>query len=112
MLPPNSSQGSPIILSTRTSIHDSSQNVLCIAKAAFLFLLLLLASTASASTLSVPGGGDLQSALNAAQCGDTVILQAGATYQATGDQGFVFPAKAQCSGTAADMITVRTSNLA
>src|SRR5262245_8698389 len=65
-----------------------------------------------AATLTVPSGGDLQSALNVAQCGDTVILQAGATYQAAGDKGFVFPAKAQCTGTAADMITVRTSNLA
>ena len=42
---------------------------------------------------SVPAGGDLQAALNAAQPGDTIILQAGATY--TGN--FTLPVK---SGTA------------
>src|SRR5258705_12293135 len=32
---------------------------------------------------SVPAGGDLQGALDAAQPGDTIILQAGATYTRT-----------------------------
>jgi hypothetical protein len=45
------------------------------------------------SQTSVPAGGDLQAALNAAQPGDTIILQAGATY--TGN--FTLPVK---SGTA------------
>src|SRR6185436_738389 len=80
----------------------------------FSILFLVLSGTcteAQASSFVVPAGGDLQSALNVAQCGDTVILQAGAVYQAVGDKGFMFPAKASCTGTAADTITVRTSNL-
>src|SRR5438105_1675112 len=51
------------------------------------FLLLtacvLLASAATsvhAATVNVPAGGDLQAALNNAQPGDTIVLQAGATY--------------------------------
>src|SRR2546422_8499563 len=34
----------------------------------------------SAATITVPSGGDLQAAINAAQPGDTIVLQAGATY--------------------------------
>ncbi len=66
-------------------------------------------SLAHATTLVVPSGGDFQGALNIAQCGDTIVLQAGATYQAASgsDKGFVFPAK-NCSS----YITVQTSNLA
>lgn len=44
---------------------------------------------APGSTTLVPAGGNLQSALNNAQCGETIQLQAGATY--TGS--FNFPAK-------------------
>jgi hypothetical protein len=40
----------------------------------------LLAAPASAATLSVPAGGDLQAALQAAQPGDVIELQPGATY--------------------------------
>ena len=61
----------------------------------------LSAGYAHASTLTVNAGGDLQAALNAAQPGDTILLQAGATF--TGN--FVLPVK---SGTAAD-ITIRSS---
>ena len=60
----------------------------------------LLASSARATTLTVSGGGDLQAALNAAKPGDTVLLQAGATFTGT----FVLPVK----GGWAD-ITVRSS---
>jgi hypothetical protein len=56
----------------------------------------------SARQISVPTGGDLQAALNLAQPGDTIILQAGATY--TGN--FTLPVK---SGTA--WIYVRSSAL-
>jgi hypothetical protein len=46
-----------------------------------LFLLLGPAATGvRAATASVPAGGDLQAALNAAAPGDTIILEAGATY--------------------------------
>ena len=44
---------------------------------------ILLNTTYSAPTgrqLSVPAGGDLQGALNSAQPGDAIVLQAGATY--------------------------------
>src|SRR6266508_569383 len=43
-------------------------------------MLALSCGKASAATLIVPAGGDLQGAINAAQPGDTVVLQAGATY--------------------------------
>src|SRR5712691_10270172 len=54
----------------------------------------------SGQTLAVPTGGDLQAALNAAQPGDVITLQAGVTF--TGP--FTLPNKA---GTG--WITVRTS---
>src|ERR1041384_6948991 len=38
------------------------------------------AVSARAATVNVPAGGDLQAALNSAQPGDTIVLQAGATY--------------------------------
>jgi hypothetical protein len=57
-------------------------------------------STVQAATISVPAGGDLQAALDAAQPGDTILLQAGATF--TGN--FKLRAK---GGTA--YITVRSS---
>ena len=44
---------------------------------------------APGSTITVNSGGDLQSALNTAKCGDTVSLQAGATFSGA----FTFPAK-------------------
>lgn len=57
-------------------------------------------STASAATITVNAGGDLQAALNAAQPGDTILLQAGATW--TGN--YTLPLK---SGTT--YITIRSS---
>ncbi len=44
---------------------------------------------APGSTITVNAGGNLQSALNNADCGDTIQLQAGATFSGT----FTFPAK-------------------
>lgn len=44
---------------------------------------------ASGTTISVNTGGNLQSALNSANCGDTIQLQAGATFTGV----FTFPAK-------------------
>jgi hypothetical protein len=58
---------------------------------------------APGSTISVNAGGDLQSALNSANCGDTIQLQAGATF--TG--AFTFPAKS-CDDS--HWIIVRTSS--
>jgi hypothetical protein len=58
---------------------------------------------APGSTISVNAGGDLQSALNSASCGDTIQLQAGATFSGV----FTFPAK-NCD--ANHWIIVRTSS--
>ena len=44
---------------------------------------------APGSTISVNAGGDLQAALNSANCGDTILLQAGATFSGN----FQIPAK-------------------
>jgi len=57
---------------------------------------------APGSVVSVNSGGDLQSALNSAECGDTIELQAGSTFTGT----FQFPAK-QCDSQ--HWIIVRTS---
>ncbi|MDT4965831.1 MAG: hypothetical protein QOJ64_568, partial [Acidobacteriota bacterium] len=57
--------------------------------------------SAKASTITVLAGGNLQAALNAAQPGDTVVLQAGASF--TGS--FTLPNK----GTSTEWITIRTS---
>src|ERR1044071_8719132 len=58
------------------------------------------------ATINVPSGGDFQAALNAAQPGDQIVLQAGATY-ITPPDGFVLPNKA-----GANWIVIRTTNLA
>jgi hypothetical protein len=58
--------------------------------------------------INVPANGDLQAALKSAKFGDTIVLQAGATY--TGP--FVLPYKGKGTGTDADYITIRTSDLA
>src|SRR5215203_5858627 len=63
----------------------------------------LAAVQARAATITVPVGGSLQSAINAAQPGDTIILQAGATY--IGD--FILPNK---SGST--YITIQSSRIA
>lgn len=59
---------------------------------------------AAGNLIEVGAGGDFQAALNSARCGDTIVLQAGATFQGRGDKGFVFPAK-DCN----EYITVTTS---
>ena len=53
-------------------------------------------------TVTVVAGGDLQAALNSAQPGDTILLQAGATF--TGN--FILPAKTE---TSTSFITIRSS---
>jgi hypothetical protein len=47
--------------------------------ALFIFLI-LSSSNAHAATIQLGAGGDLQGAINSAQPGDTIVLQAGATY--------------------------------
>jgi hypothetical protein len=56
----------------------------------------------SAAPIAVPAGGDLQAALNRAQPGDTIILEAGATYVGN----FVLPPKI---GSSTSFITIRSS---
>src|SRR6185369_14330185 len=53
-------------------------------------LMALLASALQAATIVVPAGGDLQAAMNSAQPGDSIVVQAGADYIAP-SKGFVFP---------------------
>ncbi len=60
-------------------------------------------SPAPGGVVNVASGGDLQSALNSAQCGETVQLQAGATFSGT----FTLPAKSCDSD---HWIVVRTSS--
>ncbi|MEP6741360.1 MAG: hypothetical protein ABJB61_02595, partial [bacterium] len=67
-------------------------------------------SISKAATIVVPAGGDFQAALNAAQFGDTIVVQAGATYATS--VSFSLPNKGAGTGTDADYITVQTSNLA
>ncbi len=67
--------------------------------------------TANAATIGVPAGGDFQAALNAANCGDTIVLQGGASYVISAlEQPFVAKAKGVCTGTSADFITIQGSN--
>lgn len=71
----------------------------CMARCLGALVFVLLAAPASAATLFVPASGDLQAALEAAQPGDVIELEAGATY--TGN--FRLPVK---SG--GDFIVLRT----
>jgi hypothetical protein len=66
-------------------------------------LCFISASAVQAATIAVPAGGDLQAALNAAQPGDTIVLEAGATYMGT----FTLPVKSGSS-----YITIQSSRLA
>ena len=62
----------------------------------------------NANEFTLDARGDLQSAIKAARYGDTIILQAGATYEGP----IVLPDKGASNGTDADYITIRTSDLA
>ena len=72
--------------------------------ALFLIALFLLAAAGdpSAATVTVPAGGDLQRALNAARPGDTILLEPGAAYVGN----FFLPSKA---GDDQRPITLRTA---
>jgi hypothetical protein len=56
--------------------------------------------------IRVKGGGDLQAAINDARLGDTIILEAGATYAGP----IMLPNKGTGTGTDADYLTIRTSD--
>src|SRR5947209_4324459 len=59
--------------------------------------------TVHAATITVPAGGDLQGAINQAVSGDTIIVEAGAT--------FVCPITLPNKGALSDWITIRSSAL-
>jgi hypothetical protein len=84
------------------SITGSSQRapIRTTSSLAALILVLVLTTPGSArvTVLNVAAGGDLQAALSAAQPGDEVVLQAGATFTGT----FVLPRKA-------GVVTVRSA---
>jgi uncharacterized protein (TIGR03437 family) len=67
------------------------------------FLLAGGASVCHAATLTVPAGGDLQKAINAAQPGDTIVLAAGAS--------FIGPFTLPNKGASTEWITIRTSTI-
>lgn len=70
-------------------------------------VVLLSTKFTQAATIVVPAGGDLQSAINGAQCGDLIMLQSGATWDTPGNfQSFTLPARA-C--TASNPITIQSS---
>src|SRR5436190_8710731 len=92
-------------------------SVVLIAVAAICFLLLASQQSCAsqvrsrrvgnANELTLDAQGDLQSAIKAARFGDTIVLQAGATYEGP----LVLPDKGVGNGTDADYITIRTSDL-
>ncbi|MBA2732950.1 MAG: hypothetical protein H0U54_08685 [Acidobacteria bacterium] len=59
------------------------------------------------AVVKVEAGGDLQKAINAAKAGDTIILEAGATYPGP----ITLPYKGAGTGTDADYITIQSSAL-
>src|SRR5689334_22762371 len=67
--------------------------------------IIFLAAPLMAVTINVPSGGDFQAALNSANPGDTIVLQAGATYNTAG--GFTLPNK----GSSTQVITIQSSAL-
>src|SRR5947207_15881481 len=79
----------------------------------FFCALCVSAGAVRGATIVVPSTGDLQAAIDAAQFGDTIILEAGATYQ-TGAAPYYSPfylgPKSGGTGTDADFITIRSSN--
>ncbi|MDT4895746.1 MAG: hypothetical protein QOH25_823 [Acidobacteriota bacterium] len=86
----------------------SKLRLILISIAALLTLIGVDEWTAHAATINVPAGADLQAAINAAQPGDILILEAGATYVGP----FTLPDKGAGTGTDADYITIQSSALA
>ncbi len=71
----------------------------------------VVTGVARGATIEVPSGGDLQAALDVANCGDMIVLQAGGSYVVpTLEQPFLAKAKGACTGTSADFITIQSSN--
>jgi len=92
-----STRGRVLALSFGTTaiMNTTSRLAMCVCVG-----VLLTATPAFSSTISVPAGGNLQEAINGAQPGDTIALPPGATFVG----GFTLPAR---NGDA--WITIRTS---
>src|SRR5205085_1020495 len=80
-------------------LHSLSSRLIISALA--LLLIAFNSASTRAATLTVAAGGNLQAAINSAQPGDTIVVEAGASF--TGP--FTLPNK----GTSTDWITIRTS---
>lgn len=75
-----------------------------------LAILCFIPAAVNADTITVPEGGNIQSAINNARYGDTIILTAGVTYETP--QNFVpytLPDKGPCPATGPCTITIRSS---
>jgi hypothetical protein len=99
----------------RPSYSFSNSYLNLIIRSVLLLLLVFAGEQVRAATITVPPGGDLQPAINIAQYGDTLILQAGASYESFSDgsprdYGFNLPNKGAGTGTDADYITIPTSD--
>jgi len=86
--------------------HSSPRSIFRFTLITLTFLLLLTGThrATQAATLTVPAGGDVQSAINAAQPGDTILLEAGASF--TGP--FSLPHKSSPNSDSS-FITIRSS---
>jgi len=103
-----------LLLLDRNTLRFNKENLprwffIAISGALVVCLGVSLRSQATASrTINVRAGDNLQAAIRGAKPGDTIVLEAGATFVGP----IVLPLKAGGSGTDADYITIRTSNLA
>jgi hypothetical protein len=89
---------SQLRVAAQCCISPSKSNVFAIISTLFIF-----ATATFGATLVVPAGGDLQAAINTAAAGDTILLEAGATYVGP----FTLPVKSGSS-----YITIQSSGLA
>src|SRR5687768_2764070 len=86
--------------SMRNGLCQTAQRHLSVGVLVLLFSSYVLQGVAAAAVIAVNAGDDLQAALNSAAPGDTITLQAGATF--AGD--FVLPVKEGST-----YITIRSS---
>ncbi len=91
---------------TRLSLSSTFRLILLSIASLFIFSG-LNGETACAATINVPAGADLQAFINTARPGDTLILEAGGTYQGP----ISLPYKGEGSGSDADYITIQTSGV-
>ncbi len=97
-----------MIILRSTALSNSRLHISRVRFSTLFFILFIILSAAHAKTFAatwtVAAGGDLQAALNAAQPGDTIVIEAGASFIGP----FTLPNKLG-TNTDADWITIRTS---